>query len=369
MATTTWDLAGNTGNSSSACLGTTDGQPVIVKTANTERLRVDAEGNVGIGTATPGAKLGVVSATVAPAVVATCAFGIAVRAQSTRDTGMFSTSDAGMGVDARSNTNIGLSASSTSNIAVRAAAQKNTALFATSDVGVGVDARSNSSVGVQAISQSNTAVLATSTSGLGIDARSAQGIAIRAQAQSDTGVFTTSTAGRGIDARSTAGIGVYGEGGQFAGYFHGNIMVTGDVMLSGADCAEQFDVVTENGVPDPGTVLVIDRDGRLRESTEAYDRRVAGIVSGAGEHRHAIVLDSGHSGKDRVPIALVGKVYCKVDAQYGPIDVGDLLTSSPTPGHAMKASSSDRAPGAVLGKALRALAHGAAMIPVLVALQ
>lgn len=332
-------------------------------------MRVDVEGNVGVGTVTPGAKLGVVSTSAAPAVAATCALGIAMRAQSTRDTGVFSTSDAGMGVDARSNSNVGLSASSTSSIAVRAAAQKNTAVFATSDVGIGIDARSNSNIGVQAISQSNTAVFATSTSGLGIDARSTQGIAIRAQAQTDTGVFATSNAGRGIDARSTAGIGVYGEGGQFAGYFRGNIMVTGDVMLSGADCAEQFDVVAENGVPDPGTVLVIDRDGRLRESTEPYDRRVAGIVSGGGEHRHAIVLDSGRSGRDRVAIALVGKVYCKVDAQYGAIDVGDLLTSSPTPGHAMKAVASDRAPGAILGKALRPLTHGAAMIPVLVALQ
>jgi hypothetical protein len=34
---------------------------------------------------------------------------------------------------------------------------------------------------------------------------------------------------------------------------------------------------------------------------------------------------------------LVSKVYCKVDAQYASIEVGDLLTSSPTPGCAMKA--------------------------------
>ena len=65
----------------------------------------------------------------------------------------------------------------------------------------------------------------------------------------------------------------------------------------------------------------------------------------------------------------VGKVYCRVDAQYAPIEVGDLLTTSPTPGHAMKASDPLKAFGSVIGKALRPLQSGQAMIPVLVALQ
>ena len=47
---------------------------------------------------------------------------------------------------------------------------------------------------------------------------------------------------------------------------------------------------------------------------------------------------------------LVGKVFCKVD---GAIDVGDLLTTSQTPGHAMKATDPQRAFGAVIGKALK----------------
>jgi hypothetical protein len=53
-----------------------------------------------------------------------------------------------------------------------------------------------------------------------------------------------------------------------------------------------------------------------------------------------------------MPLALTGKVYCKADAQYAPIEVGDLLTTSSTAGHAMKATDHDRAFGAVLGKAL-----------------
>ena len=66
---------------------------------------------------------------------------------------------------------------------------------------------------------------------------------------------------------------------------------------------------------------------------------------------------------------MVGKVHCKVDAQYSPIEVGDLLTTSPTLGHAMKASDPLKAFGAVLGKALRPLKEGQGLVPILVALQ
>jgi hypothetical protein len=68
-------------------------------------------------------------------------------------------------------------------------------------------------------------------------------------------------------------------------------------------------------------------------------------------------------------VALLGKVYCKVDAQYSPIEVGDLLASSPTPGHAMKAADPLKAFGSVIGKALRPLQAGQGLVPVLVALQ
>jgi hypothetical protein len=80
-------------------------------------------------------------------------------------------------------------------------------------------------------------------------------------------------------------------------------------------------------------------------------------------------LDNQGSQPNRKPIALVGKVYCKVDAQYGAVETGDLLTTSPTPGHAMKATDQLKAFGAVIGKALRPLKEGHALIPILIALQ
>jgi hypothetical protein len=142
---------------------------------------------------------------------------------------------------------------------------------------------------------------------------------------------------------------------------------TGDIMLAGADCAERF-TVSDEASTDPGTVLVVADGERLMTCREPYDRRVAGVVSGAGRCRPGIVLD-GNAHHGTVPVALVGKTYCKVDASYEPIECGDLLTTSRTPGHAMRASDRERAFGAILGKALASLSDGTGVIPVLVALQ
>ena len=102
---------------------------------------------------------------------------------------------------------------------------------------------------------------------------------------------------------------------------------------------------------EPGSVLVIGADGVLQLCVAAYDRRVAGVVSGAGAYRPALVLDSRINVEQRRAVALVGKVYCKVDASFGSIAVGDLLTTSTTAGHAMRAADPGRAVGALLGKA------------------
>jgi hypothetical protein len=150
---------------------------------------------------------------------------------------------------------------------------------------------------------------------------------------------------------------------------NGNIAVTnGDILLTNADCAEDFDICDAEQV-EPGTVMVLGEDGKLEESQMAYDKRVAGVISGAGNYKPGIILDKQQSQSGRKPIALLGKVFCKADAQYGAIEVGDLLTTAPTPGHAMKASDPRKAFGTVIGKALRSLAEGQSLIPILIALQ
>jgi hypothetical protein len=142
----------------------------------------------------------------------------------------------------------------------------------------------------------------------------------------------------------------------------------GDIILQNADCAEDFEI-TDTGQTGPGTVMVIAEDGALRCSENAYDKRVAGVVSGAKDLRPGIVLGRQPAAGTRHPIALVGQVYCKADAEYAPIDVGDLLTTSPTAGHAMRAIDPLKAFGAVIGKALSCLNSGQGLIRILVALQ
>ena len=142
----------------------------------------------------------------------------------------------------------------------------------------------------------------------------------------------------------------------------------GDIIMQNADCAEDFDITDNLHMVAPGTVMVLGDDGKLCPSSQAFDKRVAGVVSGAGQYKPGIVLDRQKTNKLRLPIALIGKVYCKVDASQGAIQVGDLLTTSPTPGHAMLADDPIKAFGAILGKALKPLAEGCGLIPVLVTL-
>lgn len=191
------------------------------------------------------------------------------------------------------------------------------------------------------------------------------------------GVFGGSDVGAGVVGYASANDqpGVYAIGGllatasgeEFAGDFRGNVKVLGDILLSGADCAEQFDVPGEDSV-EPGTVLVITEGGGLRQSDTEYDTKVAGVVSGAGDYRPGMVLDQKRSSKRRLSVALIGKVFCRVDGAHGRIATGDLLTTSPTPGHAMKANDPHRAFGAVLGKSLAPWDGGRGLIPTLVLL-
>lgn len=160
----------------------------------------------------------------------------------------------------------------------------------------------------------------------------------------------------------------HGEPGWRSRVFDGKVVITNDVVLSNADCAEDFDV-TQPDLIEPGTVLVIEETGALRQSCRAYEKKVAGVVSGAAGHKPGIVLGRQDSQVNRVALALLGKVYCKVDAQCGSIEVGDLLTTSSNPGYAMKAADPLTAFGAVIGKALRPLDEGQGLVPMLIALQ
>ena len=91
-----------------------------------------------------------------------------------------------------------------------------------------------------------------------------------------------------------------------------------------------------------------------------------GVVLGVDVDRVAEV-DQQQFEDSFAPVAMSGIVRCKVDATYAAISVGDLLTTSPTPGHAMKAEAAT--PGTILGKALESMDDGTGSIRVLVMLR
>ena len=142
-------------------------------------------------------------------------------------------------------------------------------------------------------------------------------------------------------------------------------------IVGGSDLAEPFDIVNINA-PQPGMVVCISAEstGQLCIANRAYDRTVAGILSGAGGINPGMVMSkSGTEADGKYPVALSGRVYCWVDATYGAVKPGDLLTTSETPGHAMKASDHAKAQGAIIGKAMTSLEREKGLVLVLVTLQ
>jgi len=150
-------------------------------------------------------------------------------------------------------------------------------------------------------------------------------------------------------------------------------VVTGVMEITGgSDLAERFDVSSAEGTIQPGMVVCIDpsKPGALFVSREPYDRKVAGILSGAGGVGPGMMMAQDGSPADgEHPVALTGRVYCLADASHAPIGPGDLLTTSERPGHAMKARDYGRAQGAVIGKAMTSLQEGQGLVLVLVNLQ
>ncbi len=182
--------------------------------------------------------------------------------------------------------------------------------------------------------------------GVGVIGR-AIGTAMLAESQNGFGLFATTQTGEAAVRGDHAGDG-------FAGFFTGHLGVTrelrvdqsihtlldvhvardihvkGDVQLVGGDLAEEFEL-DDDVVAEPGCVVVAVGADAVTLGDQAYDRRVAGVISGAGTHRPGLVLDRKEIRRGRrLPVALAGKVWCRVDADLGAVEVGDPLTSSPT---------------------------------------
>ncbi len=140
-------------------------------------------------------------------------------------------------------------------------------------------------------------------------------------------------------------------------------------IRGGADLAEPFQMSHPEIAR--GSLVIIDEEnpGRLKQSAQAYDTRVAGIISGANGVNAGITLQQEGLLEGGQNVALSGRVYALADASADAIKPGDLLTSSDIPGHVMRASDHARSQGAIVGKAMSALKEGRGMVLVLVSLQ
>lgn len=149
---------------------------------------------------------------------------------------------------------------------------------------------------------------------------------------------------------------------------NGAINVTGNIAAKYQDVAEW---VPSFGDPQPGTVVVLSEDAsnHVVASHQAYDTRVAGVIS----QQPGVIL--GEPGDSKVQVATTGRVKVMVDATKAPIKIGDLLVTSEKPGIAMKSMPVEisgiqmHRPGTLVGKALEPLENGTGEILVLLSLQ
>jgi hypothetical protein len=204
-----------------------------------------------------------------------------------------------------------------------------------------------------------------------------QGVMGLTKAPGGTGVYGGGTAAAdgkqiGVRGETLTGVGVQGESfdaAGLAGRFVGDVEVTGDIRLASRDLAEQFEVDSRRPC-EAGMVMVIGELGALSPCHQAYDRRAVGVISGAGNLHPAITLGAvDNHATPTASIALAGTAFCLVDADFGAIEPGDLITSSETSGHAMKANDPSRSFGSIVGKALAPLPRGRGLVPILIALQ
>ena len=123
------------------------------------------------------------------------------------------------------------------------------------------------------------------------------------------------------------------------------------VATYSADLAEYYEGDKQYEV---GDVVVFGGDKEVTTTTEMNDTRLAGVVSSTD--KAAYVMYDDCPGLKNL-IALAGRVPCKV---VGRVKKGDMLTTSATPGYAVKANNPTL--GSIIGKALQDKDYGEAGI-------
>jgi hypothetical protein len=241
-------------------------------------------------------------------------------------------------------------------------------------------------------------VTGESTNAYGVRGYSINNNGVRGSSANSYGVYGYSSGSAGVYGDSDDWVGVYGRGEwgvvgdatgtvDYGGYFYDDVYVQGKLDVGGAVdpiIAERFPADPEQDYAG-GDVLCLDgASPYVQPCTEGNDTKVIGVAVPGPDIEDGEILiaimgyqaaqpQDGPVVTDSSPPRMVMVV--KVDASYGPIQRGDLLTSSPTPGYAMKANPVDidevqfYRPGTIIGKAMGSLSEGQGLIEVFVTLQ
>jgi hypothetical protein len=380
-----------------------------------ERMRVTADGKVGVGTISPSARLDTFANSLSIAIQGTTStngsIGVRGDAGGTNSIGVIGLGS-GIGVRGYSSSGTGVNGESVSSHAMLGTTSGGgsvSGVYGSSSGanGNGVIGEANngpSANGVWGKSANGRGVVGTSLSGNAIWAQSSgqarnaatlradnvnssQGMAAYLTNMSNfaTAHFANSNNGEVLYLQANGGPFIravdHAESATLFSVNYDGTTVTKVLQITGgSDFSEQFEVneAPAAGSPasaspiQPGLVVSIDpaSPGKLIVSRQAYDRRVAGIISGAGGVKPGMMMGQAGSIADGShPVALTGRVYCRADASNGSIEPGDLLTTASTPGHAMKVTDPAKAQGAIIGKAMTALKEGKGLVLVLVTLQ
>ena len=394
----TTDSGANTGltlqsDTSNRYVWSYGGFPLLFGTNGTEKMRITGDGNVGIGTTSPQAKLQVNKTTTSS--YSSTSFGnyadynffLGTNSNSNGDFSALRFSDAGAGYR-ESLFGVLQNANGQGDFFFKgytgSGYSEYLRITSSGNVGIGTASPTYGRLQVEKAAPGQVIYsVSNSTSGTnyGIDAE-----AIGSGAQTNVGgFFAAAGATYNYAIIVPAGWGNVGIGTSTPDLSYkldvngdtrvsGNGKVTGNLTVDGNIAAKYQDVaewVESSETLAAGTVVVLDstKSNQVIASTVGYDTRVAGVISA----QPGITL--GEKGEGKVLVATTGRVKIKVDASKSPIHIGDLLVTSDVPGVAMRSEPIEMAgrkmhmPGTLIGKALEPLAKGSGEILVLLSLQ